>query len=375
MHLNVCTARPADDRYIYSSIPTGSIRLLALLPDDDPNSPLTCQLIDHVLRRQHDDGRPDFQIRLMAEIYCRANRVVVWLGEAENGGDVALEQIRAAAIPEAIQEDWGMAILLLLQRPWFRRIWVLQEVAAARHILVKCGAAEIDGYAFCHGLRSMESYLHALRQPKLLGRINPIVYLVRGSIFRPKSYTTGPSGEVSLGIRPFRELLNMYRTHRATDPRDRIFALLGMCSDGPTLTAAGLSPDYTISWQDLVSRLAKFLLGNHVTTELKPGQGAAERVLIKGRGYFLGKVDEEYTKQQRNGWQEITMILHGGIAPPPHDLPAPAVRVQRDDIVCQLIGASEPTLVRPCPDGCFAIIAIAVPALPDNSSREEASND
>ena len=497
-HLKACPARPVNNRYVYSPIPVGSIRLLSLLPDDDPNSPLTCQLIDHVLRKPHDDGRPDLfealsyvwgssetpcaislvipsrpgvlstlpitsslhtallrlrgrtvprfmwidavcinqedmgerasQILLMTEIYCRANRVVVWLGEAEDGGDVALDQIRSAAIPEAIREDWGMvfdrrdaeaggselagshngnwnwnsedndtnrggsngedkeeqtvsdnashrAVLSLLQRPWFRRIWVLQEVAAARHILVKCGATEVDGYAFCHGLRSMESYLHALRNPELLERINPIVYLVRGSIFRSKSYTTSSSGEVSLGIRPFRELLDMYRTHRATDPRDRIFALLGMCSDGPTVTAAGLAPDYTVGWPDLVSRLAKFFLGNQITTEPEPGQGAAaERVLIKGRGYFLGKVDHEYTKQ-RNGWQEISMILHECIEAPPHDLPAPAVRARRGDIVCQLMGASEPMLVRPCPDGCFTIIAIAVPALPDSSGKEEASND
>ena len=39
------------------------------------------------------------------------------------------------------------AIFTLLERDWFQRIWVLQEVSAARHVLIKCGPAEIDRFA------------------------------------------------------------------------------------------------------------------------------------------------------------------------------------------------------------------------------------
>jgi hypothetical protein len=65
----------------------------------------------------------------MAKIYAQANRVVVWLGEAADNSDQALEEIRVAGdgkksssslSPEMIQQ----AILTLFQRPWFRRIWV-----------------------------------------------------------------------------------------------------------------------------------------------------------------------------------------------------------------------------------------------------------
>ncbi|KAK0707345.1 hypothetical protein B0H67DRAFT_308636 [Lasiosphaeris hirsuta] len=33
----------------------------------------------------------------MADIYCRASRVIIWLGEAEGDGDRALEDLRAMA--------------------------------------------------------------------------------------------------------------------------------------------------------------------------------------------------------------------------------------------------------------------------------------
>jgi hypothetical protein len=68
----------------------------------------------------------------MAKIYALANRVVIWLGEAADNSDQALEEIRVAGSgkkssnslsPEMIQQ----AILELLQRSWFRRIWVRKQ--------------------------------------------------------------------------------------------------------------------------------------------------------------------------------------------------------------------------------------------------------
>jgi uncharacterized membrane protein len=67
----------------------------------------------------------------MAKIYGKANRVLVWLGEAANDSDRALEEIRVAADDEStnslenktIQE----AFLALLRRTWFQRIWVREQ--------------------------------------------------------------------------------------------------------------------------------------------------------------------------------------------------------------------------------------------------------
>lgn len=68
------------------------------------------------------------QVQLMANIYCKANRVIVWLGEAVANGDRALNTIRIAADKESTKssdhQTNQQAILDLLQRPWFQRIWV-----------------------------------------------------------------------------------------------------------------------------------------------------------------------------------------------------------------------------------------------------------
>ncbi|KAF2179629.1 hypothetical protein K469DRAFT_445166, partial [Zopfia rhizophila CBS 207.26] len=52
---------------------------------------------------------------------------LVWLGEAADNSDQALEEIRVAgskrATNSSIHEIIQPAVLALFQRPWFRRIW------------------------------------------------------------------------------------------------------------------------------------------------------------------------------------------------------------------------------------------------------------
>jgi hypothetical protein len=68
----------------------------------------------------------------MAKIYSKANRVIVWLGEASDHSDRALQEIRIAADEEStipsINQTVQQAILTLLRRQWFRRIWVRDQM-------------------------------------------------------------------------------------------------------------------------------------------------------------------------------------------------------------------------------------------------------
>jgi hypothetical protein len=83
--------------------------------------------VDAVCIDQTNDKEKESQISLMAEIYAKASRVIVWLGEAANNSDRVLKTIRltgekSAELPDA--EVSQQEIRELLQRPWFRRIWV-----------------------------------------------------------------------------------------------------------------------------------------------------------------------------------------------------------------------------------------------------------
>jgi hypothetical protein len=52
--------------------------------------------VDAVCIDQKNDKEKVQQIQIMPKIYSQANRVLVWLGEAADNSDQALEEIRAA---------------------------------------------------------------------------------------------------------------------------------------------------------------------------------------------------------------------------------------------------------------------------------------
>ncbi|KAE8362733.1 heterokaryon incompatibility protein-domain-containing protein [Aspergillus caelatus] len=88
--------------------------------------------VDAVSINQQDDLEKGHQIQLMPTIYSRASHVIVWLGRAADHSNRALVNIRLAAEYESSgdepttprrKETNCTAILTLLQRPWFRRIW------------------------------------------------------------------------------------------------------------------------------------------------------------------------------------------------------------------------------------------------------------
>ncbi|KAJ6279101.1 hypothetical protein J3E71DRAFT_222032 [Bipolaris maydis] len=265
--------------------------------------------VDAVCMNQKDDREKEQQIQFMAKIYALASRVIVWLGEAAEDSDEALHWIRVAGgirskIPLS-NETVQQAIVALLQRPWFRRVWVLQEVAAARHILIMCGTTEIDGYAFSLGVDLFEGFDDA--RVDLQSATRSVTYLIKGSIFR-SDFSMSRSGRSSLDICPLGELVDLYRTHEATRRHDKVFALIGMSSDD--LSKAKLLPDYSGSWEELLKRLTKYLLHQDIS-------------------------------RHHSRWDRTS-----------------TTSVQNEDVICLLQGASNPTIIRQRQDH-FEVIAIA----------------
>ncbi|CVL08087.1 related to HETEROKARYON incompatibility protein [Fusarium mangiferae] len=416
--------------YCYSSLLEGSIRLLRLLPHQDEHAPIQCRLfdcaladsgstrpysalsyvwgsenkpqsisidgcdlpigenlymalshlrdrsiertiwIDAICINQRDPKEKGQQVQSMAKIYAKASRVIVWLGGATPDSDQALEEIRIATEQRTKRPINESAILGLLEGPWFQRIWVLQEVAAARHVLIKCGPTEIDGYAFCSGLNALN--LSYRTHPDLRPLIRSVSYLIRGAVFRPRC-ATSRSGRFSLDICPLGTLVDMYHTRQATERRDKVYALLGMSSDDPII--AGLSANYEISWGRLFQQLVNFFLSERVSVDTWDDK---EIAVIRGKGCILGEVssverDDNWEDRQHVG---ITWKNESGYGGPDSrwTFQASAKSVRAGDAVCLIQGASSATIIRLCND-YWAIMMIAVPPPddPQAASRDTKS--
>jgi len=91
--------------------------------------------VDAICINQEDTTEKGYQVQSMAKIYAKASRVLVWLGSATATSKQALDHIRRAGWQRAATEastqatEQGtqaseQAVVNLLERPWFQRIWV-----------------------------------------------------------------------------------------------------------------------------------------------------------------------------------------------------------------------------------------------------------
>lgn len=74
-----------------------------------------------------------FQVSMMKGIYSLARHVVVWLGPERFDDKEALDWIRSGQAPD--QETFEQVFRMcnsVCERPWFQRLWVIQELAIAR---------------------------------------------------------------------------------------------------------------------------------------------------------------------------------------------------------------------------------------------------
>ena len=92
--------------------------------------------VDAICINQTDDNEKGEQVWHMLQIYQKATRVIAWLGTAHEDlvPAVAAASLFSPVVPEDVAESRivyrGMCDLYM--RPWFQRIWIQQEIFAAR---------------------------------------------------------------------------------------------------------------------------------------------------------------------------------------------------------------------------------------------------
>ncbi|KAE9568677.1 hypothetical protein CGMCC3_g15249 [Colletotrichum fructicola] len=191
------------------------------------------------------------QVRWMSDIYSAATQVVVWLGPATSVGFGAMATIQKyAADSELHWPDLKHDLLQLFQmyqflhNEWWSRVWTVQEAVLAKQVTYQHGPR----------LLSESDLLKAAANYRNHASVRRCCYswLERNeSLVTSVSIAVGMEGLLGLAsIRAnlqteklrFDEVISKFRTRRATDPRDKVFGLLGI-SRGLRTT----SIDYTLT--------------------------------------------------------------------------------------------------------------------------------
>ncbi|KAI4183083.1 MAG: hypothetical protein L6R41_005596 [Letrouitia leprolyta] len=222
--------------------------------------------IDAICINQQDLEERGHQVLRMPDIYSLAGGVIAWLGpEYENsttamrvldhiGSKFAVDRSTNRFVTISVGDDdvtpdetentihQQMEILLaiknLLSRPYFKRLWVVQEVALGKETLqVTCGFASSSYRRFFNAISYLKSSAESSVWVGVLdGRAG--LHDIRRSEF------------ATMATR-----LYLGSQYQCSDERDRVFAVLSLVAEKQRL---GIQPDYTRTvrevFQDIVLR-------------------------------------------------------------------------------------------------------------------------
>jgi hypothetical protein len=261
--------------------------------------------IDAICINQQDLVECGAQVSIMSDIYGKSKKVIVWMGQEDEFFEDALSLLKSVgSIPverhsEVTLRDWfnqeavfrrlgrhqapetrhWLGIIAFLNRPFFERVWIVQEVIFGKDVTVACGNETFPWELVSNTLSFIiasgwEDYLSS-------GYFKGTIPVMPGGGGRPSMYQemiqrpgigivasaiyleTTRSG-INKANHPaiFRYLIEAFRSSKASNPRDMIYALLslGWKDRPPFSTHPGvLVPDYEIPVKDLFIKTARVM--------------------------------------------------------------------------------------------------------------------
>jgi hypothetical protein len=270
--------------------------------------------IDAICIDQKNLPERSSQVQMMGTLYEQAKSVIAWLGpEDETVSDAfivlerlgsvgrvprskqQLEEARAAVSHislwdfydaacypaklgfEPFNDRQWLSVAALLHRPYFKRVWIIQEISQARKIIMVCGRRLLDWGKLSAALMFLfiTNWYQALHTEVLNLRVTDPRARVGFEAMLAAKENGGTAAmqlvktrELSRGEVGRYRLENLLSTHRvclATDPRDKIYSLLGiLSSDKPPFTdpqkAQCLVADYQLPVEILYTRVVRLLI-------------------------------------------------------------------------------------------------------------------
>ena len=195
--------------------------------------------VDALCIDQQNDLEKNHQVSIMPQIYAQAVRVLVYVGEPTPDESELLEflESRKDDVPNRLELETKLP--KFFSRRWFSRVWVYQEVILSRAALLICGPFVLP-WQFLHTRCLDILKMSANSDTSIYQNQLPSIFQVQ------KLRDRGP-------IELF-ELLDLARPAQASDPRDKIFALLGFTFKAET---GGLRADYTKSTHKVYLEVAE----------------------------------------------------------------------------------------------------------------------
>lgn len=215
-----------------------------LRPYSDQSTPVW---IDAICINQEDIGERNSQVQLMGDIFSDAHWVISWLGRESEDSELAFEIIscfenevkgdgdfREIVKSEKYEKHW-IALKSHLDREYWSRVWITQEIILPRSVLLLCGTDRCSWWSLAGLIGFSDTAPHPSTKPSEAASsvILTPVQLARTVAELATERSRGRNIPLSIW-------LSVSRQRYATDERDRVFSVLGLVRNN-----AEYRPDYT----------------------------------------------------------------------------------------------------------------------------------
>ncbi|KAF2259423.1 HET-domain-containing protein [Lojkania enalia] len=243
---------------------------------------------DCICINQNDLEEKSAQFQLMGQIYAGARRTIVWLGETSDNVKGALSTLQNVYpwvmlyapfellfevvpllqpfapkwisqphLPESA--NWN-AVNRLLELPWFRRTWIVQEVILSKYAVVVCGQETINFQKLLATVRSLQyiTVNHGQRFPIIEVQNETVRATTVGLYMIQKVRENLRSGPWLLGrsrkyTSTLVDMVHETRGFQCSEPKDRIYAIINVTTDESPVRR-GLIPDYRLDVGEVYRR-------------------------------------------------------------------------------------------------------------------------
>lgn len=165
-----------------------------------------CMWIDAICINQDDVLERNHQVSIMPYIYSHAAEVIVWLGPERDSSKLAMETLQNydGSKGPRLSDAKRHAIAGLIDREYWKRTWIIQEVLKASHAMIHCGHQKLNW---------------ELLAKFLLGNF-------RQSIAARLTEQTSLQGQGK--AHSLEDLLRIYQDSLSSDPRDKVYSLVAL---------------------------------------------------------------------------------------------------------------------------------------------------
>ncbi len=211
--------------------------------------------VDAICVNQKDLLERGQQVALMRTVYSQASGTKVWIGKESSESGMAMDLI--SVLNDAYYKrysylhnpspsnpvnsnletrllSWDVldeltALRAFVLRPWFYRVWVIQEVAVSQKVTLYCGMRSCDWNMLNNGLDELGHHRYEPPFVELLTAVGR--HDLYSGIERCIAINRTRKENIVRNRQQRPSLLSVLTTHRsslATDPRDKFIALAGL---------------------------------------------------------------------------------------------------------------------------------------------------